>query len=138
MAEQLITEVYQRLIGALGRPAGISSNVLCPFHADTTPSMKLDVEKNVARCFSCRRSWTPDQFEKAILGQDEKFVLEGGVACRLVDQFEREILNLIKDKGRRFELRKVFEALDFAREKQGLSFVEMAKLWTIVKRVSDA
>jgi hypothetical protein len=96
--------------------------------------MKLDVEKNTARCYSCRRSWTPEQFEKELLGQEREDSLSNDKIRELVDQFEKQIMEIFTASAKKpSDYRKIFVALDKAREKSDLTYCDLAGLLQIVR-----
>jgi hypothetical protein len=129
----LITEVFAALIGELPRPVGQSQMALCPFHPDSTPSMKLDIDKNAAICFACRRSWTPEQFEKMVRGETDESVAKRNTILDMVDTFERQILSKIRAAGRHpIAFRKVFVMLDMARSTDTITYDDLAKINAVV------
>lgn len=128
-ANTMITEVFQQLIGELTRDPDQSQMVLCPFHPDGTPSMKLDLDKNVAFCYSCRQAWTPEQFERSVRGDSEDGSLKKDSTLEMVEVFERQILNKIRTAGRKpAEFKKVFVALDLARAQESVSYSDLQRI----------
>lgn len=129
--ERSITDAFRQVGGELTRDPRLTQMVLCPIHPDSTPSMKLDVERNTARCFSCRRSWTPQQLMDAVAGREpeEKKGREAGLV--LIDQFESQILDEIRKAGKRpIDFMKIFVMLDVARE--DVSKVPYEKLYKLL------
>lgn len=51
-------------------------NVHCPFHADKTPSLSIDLKRNLAHCFGCGWGGTFDQFESDVEGFDVISLIE--------------------------------------------------------------
>jgi len=124
------------LIGELTRPVNQSQMVHCPFHPDSTPSMKLDLDKNQAFCYACRRSWTPEQFEKAARGEPEAGAIKPKSALEMVDAFENQILLKIRSANKSpARFKRVFVALDLARDKRDLVYEDLQKLNAVVDRL---
>jgi hypothetical protein len=129
----LITEMFHALIGELTRPSSQSQMVLCPFHPDSTPSMKLDIDQNQAFCYACRKSWTPDQFEKAVRGETDESSIKKNTVADMVDVFEKQILNKIRKSGKNpIQFKKVFTALDLMRDKENLKYDDLQEINLIV------
>ena len=132
----MITEVFQSLIGELTRDPDQSQMVICPFHPDGTPSMKLDLDKNQAFCYACRRSWTPEQFERSVRGDTEDGSLKKDSTLEMVEVFERQILSKIRASGRSpIGFKKVFVALDLARDKEDVSYDDLQRINQAVDRL---
>lgn len=127
-----IFEIYERMVGPLSRGRGQSQNVLCFAHVDGTPSLRLDAEKNVARCYSCRRSWTPEQMEAYLTGRQEESVKRTDTSAMIADAFEDEILSKIRSlhlNPRDFI--GFFMALDVARYTNGITYESVRQLWKV-------
>lgn len=132
----VITEIYQAMIGELTRPVNQSQMVTCPFHPDGTPSMKLDLDKNQAFCYACRRSWTPEQFEKMVRGETDESIVKRNSLLEMVDIFEKQILSKIRSAGKNpISFKKVFVALDLARATDTLTYDDLSKINRVVDQL---
>lgn len=124
-----ITEAYQEIGGELSRDTRLTQMVLCLFHPDSNPSMKLDVEKNIARCYSCRKSWSPQQMLDQAAGREPEVKKAKEANSVMIDKFEEQILSEIKKSGlHTVQFMKVFEMLDMARESGSIPYEKLAFL----------
>ena len=127
-----VFDLYEMFVGPLSRERGMSQNVLCFAHVDTTPSLRLDGEQNLARCYSCRRTWTPEQMEAFFSGGPDVSKLERREASVLAATFETELLHKIREKKLNpVDFIDFFKALDVARETVGITYESVHKLWRL-------